>query len=228
MDRGVAIRFGPPLPQSEWDAFDLAFGRFMRKFGHAETILAIALDTYSGHLISAAYGTRSTAVSSDLKSDILRTLIGNRSTQNIAIQLRRCMLAAKEANMSVYGHEPPTDEEITTVQSCFDQLGQIRSLRNRLAHHNIGFEKVGNEILFRSSNRFAVDDVDKADVLIFKRQHLDDARADLTTLLERVEGTLVKSIGARRGVSDEPWSFKPSELIKRPYPGYLNVGSDGN
>lgn len=206
LSRGFTFTFGGPDLSHEWPAFDAAFGKFIRGFGRTESILAVILEQFSLQLVGRG----------DLSLDVLRALIGSRRTPDLATTTKLCLKAATFANCG-YG-----DADAAEIDAAFAQLSEIRFLRDRTAHYGIGVKLHKDQTVFVVANRFTVNDIDKSERLYFRREHLESAESDLAVLRQAIECTLFKTIPTPWEGLRPPWLYKPSELIRVPFPSSPN------
>jgi virulence-associated protein VapD len=207
----------PPCEESPTDetyrleklmpAFNLAFGQFIRQFGQTESTLAHSLELFAGRLVGET----------NLNRSVLRALLGSKRTPELATATKLCVKAALKWEFK------PTPDALE-VDQLYAQLSEVRFLRDRTAHYAIGQNWTQGPVYFRVLNRYTVNDTDKTEEILFQIEHLEKATTDLQTICTRISFALGMS---RRGenyqdpsnpVIRPPWLYKPSELIRTPYP----------
>jgi hypothetical protein len=195
----------------EWPAFDAAFGRFIRSFGRTETILALGLEMFVSRIFDRT----------ELTVDIVRALVGSRRTPELAKATDLCLKAAAHAKVALPGGSRGVynDERVQMVATAYAHLAEIRFLRDRTAHFSIGVDKDQHGATFSTSTRWTVNDIDKAERIVFCVKHLEAAADDLLEITKRVEASLFWSDNQISQRQPEPWRYKPSELVHVPYPG---------
>jgi len=192
-------------------AFHRAFGCFINQFGQTETTLQFHLEQYAHGLIGGGFGINH----DDLKLDVLRALLGSKTTDGIVASFRLCIKAWAAAG------RPYSIEAIKEIDALFAQLGEIRFLRNRTAHYGSHPISEGGIIYFRTLNRYTVNDLEKMEELLYRIEDLENAAADLATICTRVAFAL--GMYKRRGPDPRnpetlpAWRFRPSDLVRRPY-----------
>lgn len=186
-------------------AYHLALGRFFHQFGQTETTISFHLEEFVCFCLGQ----------DEAKPDVVRALLGSRRTTELLDTTMQVMKAAMKAGSS------HTSEHVEELKYLSGQVGEIRYLRDRIAHYAVHPEAIGPEVWFRTINTYTVKDLSRAECLLFKIEHLDAAFEDLKVICARFPRTMflerrhkVPYMESVRHLY-EPWQYKPSELKRR-------------
>lgn len=192
-------------------AFHRAFGCFINQFGQTETTLQFQLEEYATGLIGGGLGNSH----DDLKHDVLRAFLGSKNSEAVVAAFRLCIKAWMNSGRSY------SDASQLEIEALFSQLGAIRTLRNRTAHYGSHPVSEGGNILFRTVNRYTVNDIEKTEELLYRIEDLEACSDDLATICMRMPFAL--GMHKRRGNDPNnpedlpPWKFRPSSIVRRPF-----------
>jgi hypothetical protein len=183
--------------------FDAAFGKFILEFGRTETVLGLILEQFVAGLVGR----------SELTLDVVRALIGQRRSSDFGSITKLCLQAA------IRSGSKHTQADLEEVGRLFEHLGQIAFLRNNTAHYGVGPRMIDGELYYQAHNRWAVRDVDHAQIIFFKIEHLEAATRDLRAISDRLQFALhiLTQRQPKHSDMDDPWHFKPGDMIKKPF-----------
>lgn len=104
------------------------------------------------------------------------------------------------------------NERVAFIKSCFEQIGQIQFLRNRLAHYTTYKSSENQRKSWVNIDYATAKETDKLKVILFDTDTLSKAANDLVQISKRISGVFsVPDFDVR----PEPWTYKSSLLEHR-------------
>lgn len=211
-DPNAHVDFLIVVPTALWTSYYDALGRFMHEFAALENGLNTSLLVYLTKRLKV--------MDTQGNRDVLVAMLGGMRVTALRDTVKR-LLRVTDAE----------DEVVKEIDSLFEQLGEIRYIRDRLAHNGALPDKRDKEGWFYTSNNITIRDPGDADAVYFKPEHLLDMASDLSRLNRRFDAvfTFPGSLEALRaqyaGIKDgdqhfqnylkelyAPWLYSPSKL----------------
>lgn len=182
------------LPETVADKYYPILGRFMHTFSAVETELHSLLYKYISHYLPWTHR-ESPAV--------IRALLGEMRMNALRDNLKRILRVVQATKQLKHA-----------LEHCLNQIGEIQSLRDLLAHKPALFDRLRTEEEWLGvSNTVTANEFEKIGVVYFQLETL----TNMTTDLHAVHTFIYKVLGnthpeSYKGSALPAWRYKPSQL----------------